>query len=111
MAMVPIVFSGMTTSRRRVRCLLRVLQSENGEKKKRFWLRPRAISSNIECRAELGREGPSDGEPACPRYSQTSPARAFPQDPDQGPREINAGTISDRPASRRRINTVLRDVS
>ena len=33
--------------------------------------------------------------------NQVSPARAFPQDPDQETRRINAGTISDKPANRR----------
>jgi hypothetical protein len=46
----------MTASRRRVRYLMRRQQSENGTKENRPWLRPRAISSNIECCAELGRK-------------------------------------------------------
>src|SRR5258705_2014935 len=52
--------------------------------------RPRAISSNIECCAELGRR-PSSGESACPRFSQANPASASSQDPCQEPRKVNAG--------------------
>jgi hypothetical protein len=81
MAMVPTVFSGMTTSWRRARCRLRWSQSGKATKENRPWLRPRAISSNIESCAELGRR-PSSGESAFPQWCQTSPVRAFPQVPD-----------------------------
>src|SRR4051812_17059918 len=49
MAMVPIVFSGMATSRRPARCLLRLRQIKRRKYGYLCWLRPRAISSK--CRA------------------------------------------------------------
>src|SRR5712671_4024982 len=45
--------------------------------KPRRHFRPYAISSKIECCTELGRENPSDGEPAYPRASKLFRSDSF----------------------------------